>query len=250
MDRADSPYTLADLARAADVTPRTVRYYVAQGLLPPPAGAGRGPHWDGGHLARLRLIRSLQDRHLPLAEIRRQMASMSAADVAEAARMVRAANAASTEGSALDYIRTVLETTMSPVEAPDSPATPRFSQLAAPRSPSIPPPPSTPNAPRSAGRIGRWFESLPRRDHEAAPSDLDAEPAVTVAALSLSPHPAAQPREATGSSEPMPAERSQWDRIALSPDVELHVRRPLSRPDNRRVERLIGLARQILKGGS
>jgi hypothetical protein len=46
------------------------------------------------------------------------------------------------------------------------------------------------------------------------------------------------------------AVRSQWDRIALTPDVELHVRRPLSRPDNKRVERLIAVARQILKGGS
>ena len=32
----DDPYSLADLARLAGVTPRTVRYYVAQGLLPSP----------------------------------------------------------------------------------------------------------------------------------------------------------------------------------------------------------------------
>ncbi len=42
------------------------------------------------------------------------------------------------------------------------------------------------------------------------------------------------------------AERSQWDRIALTNDIELHVRRPLSRLDNRRVERLITIARQVL----
>ncbi|OGQ24063.1 MAG: hypothetical protein A2138_11255 [Deltaproteobacteria bacterium RBG_16_71_12] len=40
--------------------------------------------------------------------------------------------------------------------------------------------------------------------------------------------------------------RSQWDRIALSPDVELHVRRPLSRDDNRRVEHLLEAAARIL----
>jgi hypothetical protein len=47
--------------------------------------------------------------------------------------------------------------------------------------------------------------------------------------------------------EPAPAaERSQWDRIALTDDIELHVRRPLSRQDHRRVERLITIARQVL----
>ena len=39
--------------------------------------------------------------------------------------------------------------------------------------------------------------------------------------------------------------RSQWDRHSLSPDVELHVRRPVSREENRRIERLIEAARRI-----
>jgi DNA-binding transcriptional MerR regulator len=42
----------------------------------------------------------------------------------------------------------------------------------------------------------------------------------------------------------MPA-RSQWDRHSLSPDVELHVRRPVSREENRRIERLMEAARKI-----
>ena len=41
--------------------------------------------------------------------------------------------------------------------------------------------------------------------------------------------------------------RSQWDRIALSPDVELHVRRPLDREQNRRIERLVQAARTIFE---
>jgi hypothetical protein len=39
--------------------------------------------------------------------------------------------------------------------------------------------------------------------------------------------------------------RSQWDRHSLSPDVELHVRRPVSREENRRIERLMEAARRI-----
>ena len=40
-------------------------------------------------------------------------------------------------------------------------------------------------------------------------------------------------------------DRSQWERIALSEDFELHIRRPLSRDANRRLERLLEQARRI-----
>lgn len=43
------------------------------------------------------------------------------------------------------------------------------------------------------------------------------------------------------------AERSHWERIPLAPDVELHVRRPLSRVESRSVDRLIEEARRILR---
>jgi hypothetical protein len=43
------------------------------------------------------------------------------------------------------------------------------------------------------------------------------------------------------------AERSQWDRVSLSPDLELHVRRPLSRPQNKIVEKLLDYARRLLE---
>ena len=46
-------------------------------------------------------------------------------------------------------------------------------------------------------------------------------------------------------SDPFPRERSQWDRITLAPDVELHVRRPQSRDANRRIERLLEAARGL-----
>src|SRR4051812_25973145 len=66
----DDPYSLNDLARLAEVTPRTIRYYVAQGLLPSPEAAGPATRYGEGHLARLRLIKRLQRDHLPLSEIR------------------------------------------------------------------------------------------------------------------------------------------------------------------------------------
>ncbi|MEO5814493.1 MAG: MerR family transcriptional regulator [Gemmatimonadaceae bacterium] len=41
--------------------------------------------------------------------------------------------------------------------------------------------------------------------------------------------------------------RSQWERITLAPDIELHLRRPLSRGMNKKVERLIDVARDLLE---
>ncbi|MEO6350450.1 MAG: hypothetical protein ABIP53_07345 [Candidatus Limnocylindrales bacterium] len=46
------------------------------------------------------------------------------------------------------------------------------------------------------------------------------------------------------STEP---DRAQWERISLHPDVELHIRRPLTRTQNKRVERLISIARELLE---
>jgi DNA-binding transcriptional MerR regulator len=41
-------------------------------------------------------------------------------------------------------------------------------------------------------------------------------------------------------------ERSQWERLSLAPDVELHIRRPLPRSTAKRVDRLIEIARDLL----
>ncbi len=44
--------------------------------------------------------------------------------------------------------------------------------------------------------------------------------------------------------------RSQWERVALTRDVELHIRRPLSRAANRAVDQVIEYARTILEEDS
>jgi DNA-binding transcriptional MerR regulator len=51
---------VSDLASRARVSERTVRYYVAEGLLPAPSGRGPGAHYAEGHLTRLKLIRAIQ----------------------------------------------------------------------------------------------------------------------------------------------------------------------------------------------
>jgi hypothetical protein len=60
--------------------------------------------------------------------------------------------------------------------------------------------------------------------------------------------PGSQVAEASQAYAATPTpDRSQWDRVLLAPDVELHVRRPLGRRQNKQVERLIAIAREILE---
>jgi DNA-binding transcriptional MerR regulator len=73
--------TLGELTAAADVSVRTVRYYIAEGLLPPPEGSGPGSAYTRGHLDRLRLIQRLKEAYLPLKEIRRRLSGLSDDDV-------------------------------------------------------------------------------------------------------------------------------------------------------------------------
>lgn len=69
----ETRYSLQELTQAAGVSVRTVRYYIAEGLLPPPVAAGARSFYSEAHLNRLRLIGVLKDRYLPLKEIRRQL---------------------------------------------------------------------------------------------------------------------------------------------------------------------------------
>ena len=75
MPRSLDPYRYAigDLERETGINPRTVRYYISEGLLPPAHGRGPTATYDLGHLLRLRAIRQLQGNYLPLAEIKEQL---------------------------------------------------------------------------------------------------------------------------------------------------------------------------------
>ena len=171
-------YDLGGLSDLAGVTPRTVRYYIQQGLLRSPGVSGPGMKYGEGHLARLRLIRRLQREHLPLAEIRRRLEALNDAAVRDL--LVRGVapieSRAAPAGTASDYARSLLSTSAMTSRAP-----------------------------------------------VASPSPVPVVPA------------------------PPAAERSQWERISLTPDLELHVRRPLSREHNKVVERLLTHARRLLE---
>jgi len=173
MDPKKASYDLQELSAEAGVTPRTVRYYIQQGLLPAPEQQGPATRYGHGHLGRLRLIRHLQAEHQPLAVIRKRLEELGDEDVR---RLLTTAAPSKTPSSAVDYVRSVLG---------GSPSRARSASLA-------------------------YAAEAP-------------------------------------SARPSSPGRSEWDRISLAPDVELHVRRPLTRDINRRVQKLLDLARQILQ---
>lgn len=183
-------YSLTELADLGAVTPRTVRYYISQGLLRGPATTGPGAKYDDTDLARLRLIKRLQREHQPLAEIRNHLDGLGDEQILRAAGEAEPVPA----DSALDYIRRVTNSHhIAEAAMPDYHA-PLLQSMAAPPE-SLMAPDQPPPAPSDEARL----------------------------------------------------ERSQWERIELAPDVELHVRRPLARSTAKRVDRLISIARDLLE---
>jgi DNA-binding transcriptional MerR regulator len=154
--------TLTQLAERAEVTPRTIRYYIQIGLLRPPGSAGPGAHYDESYVARIRQIKRLQRAHLPLAEIRKRLLDEEDAGIGD----------------------------------------------------------------------------------QAGPH----LPAPAMAMAMREPTFAVREDDRTDRETPLPPlSRSQWERIGLSPDIELHVQRPLSRRTNRILEEIVKHARDLLE---
>lgn len=73
----DREYSLDELSTLADVSPRTVRYYIVEGLLPPPLTSGRNATYSQEHLDRLNAIASMKEMFLPLREIRHRLNTLT-----------------------------------------------------------------------------------------------------------------------------------------------------------------------------
>jgi DNA-binding transcriptional MerR regulator len=62
-------YTIDELAELTGYPRRTIRYYVQEGLIAPPAGRGRGGFYYDSHLERLRLIKAYQEKGIRISAI-------------------------------------------------------------------------------------------------------------------------------------------------------------------------------------
>jgi len=163
-------YSISDLADASGIPVRTLRFYLAQGLLPAPVRKGRLTRYPESTLQRLLVLKRLRAAHMPLADIRERLDAMP-------------------DEEFRDPILRGIER-----------------QLALSVGRDLPP------VTRPPDDLGAFWPASPR---------LFAE----------------QPSGG----------RTQWERIFLEPGVELHVQRPLNRLASKRVDRLVGFARELVE---
>jgi DNA-binding transcriptional MerR regulator len=241
-------HTIGELAEKAGVTPRTIRYYTAEGLLPAPETRGRYALYADEHLRRLQLIARLKEAYLPLEEIKAYMRELTAEQVRQLLAQYDQAPEPETPASAADYISQVLnvwsappmqvKASLRPAQKTPDPETVGFRLRA----------PTAPGGPEQA--------SAERADIPAPPQRLGfAEPLAPVAAEAPPTPPAAAPARGGLLKRLVPQRREvaaqlesaeeTWQRVGLAPGVELHVREPLSPDIRQRVTRLIEQAREL-----
>lgn len=244
--------TIQELASAAGVTTRTIRYYVEQGVLPPPE-RGRPAEYTEEHVRRLDLVRRLKEQYLPLEEIRDMLQRLSPEEVERLAEQYTPRTEEREQGlsSAADYIAGVLGrgAAREELKRSSAPAAPAQAPL---------PPSSPPMAPPSAGR-GGWLRER-RPPHYGPPADGErliprpapVPPAKASAPMApmrhaaeqavYSPDLSAQPAEASGEALPAP---EPWQRVTLAPGIELHYIPSDDARFNELVSRIIQAARYL-----
>lgn len=251
-------YGVAELADAADVSVRTVRYYIAEGLLPPAVTAGARSYYTREHLDRLRVIGRMKDAFLPLKEIRRQLAVLDeeairqiaddavveeadldaallpfdAADASERSKSARRYDAPAPEASRFIHGHEDIHS------SPPRPAPPPEQAEQTPR--STRPSPASEYIARVLGRPARPGQEQ-RHGHGARPRrapapDPAAEPIVTESAADYRPPQAHH----------APEETVAWRRIAIGDDAELLIREEAYHRRREKIDWLIDWARKVL----
>jgi len=81
---AAKKYTIDDLCELTGYTRRTIRFYIQEGLLEPPAGRGRGGFYYDSHLTQLRQIRALQEMGMSLVSMMKFIKAEKRAEVTSA----------------------------------------------------------------------------------------------------------------------------------------------------------------------
>jgi hypothetical protein len=156
-------------------------------------------------LDRLQLIKLLQRSHWPLAKIRSHLEGLDDESVRRELGQPPELPLPAVSASALRYVRGVLDRD-------------QFGATASFHAPD----------PRSSIE-----EDEQRRDL------FDAEPPARSAMAAAASMPE------TGAKEKWPVTKTTWERIRLTRDVELNIRRPLTREHNKLIDRLLAAARNI-----
>lgn len=105
-------FTLEELAELVQLPVRTIRYYIAENLLPGPGARGKAASYGEEHLLRLTLIRQLSEQHVPLAEMQAIVVNLSLDEIRALVAEKREAEKrerASQEISPKAYVETLLK---------------------------------------------------------------------------------------------------------------------------------------------
>lgn len=161
-------FTTEELSHLTSVPVRTIRYYIAEGLLPGSSARGKGAAYTDEHLLRLRLIRLLAERRVPLADIKERLAGLTLNDLrlllAEEEHHTRQMELATEHSSPREYVSKLLERarqSRSPAAAEPARESPTPQERVAP---STPPPRGERPAPetrRAASETWRRVELAP-----------------------------------------------------------------------------------------
>ena len=223
----ETGYPIGQLAEAAGVTPRTIRYYAAEGLLPPPDVRGRYALYSGDHLRRLQLIARLKQAFLPLGEIKQRLEQLTGEQVRLLLSDIEEQPGQRAPSSALDYIARALHK------------------------------PARSQAPRAPASASMGYQPLVMRP---APDSFQGgvrSPEMSVyrpdtAQFSTPSHPLqlgyAEPATAPlqeADMDPLRGSGETWQRIALAPGVELHIREPGTPAVQERLAKLVEAARRL-----
>lgn len=73
---SDELLTLDELTQRVGLTVRTIRFYTAKGLVPPPIRRGRSGYYNANHVARFELVQELQSHGFTLAAIEKYVAGI------------------------------------------------------------------------------------------------------------------------------------------------------------------------------
>ena len=116
-------YTISELADLAGVSPRTIRYYTGEGLLPPPDTRGRYALYSADHLRRLQLIARLKDAYLPLNAIKERIEQLPTDQIEQLLADHTPSLRQAAPSSAVDYIAQVLGNESRDIPYPREPKT-------------------------------------------------------------------------------------------------------------------------------
>ena len=78
---------MTELEQDTGFTPRTIRFYITRGLLPPAHGRGPSATYDRSHLLRLKAIQLRRGRNQPLEEIKDELSGLTDDEIAAELRI-------------------------------------------------------------------------------------------------------------------------------------------------------------------